>query len=765
LRSRHLISSLVAAVAVALGATAHAEDAPSESGRPAVAAPAFASQRSARLLRIGADARQLRFEGETVSKAWPMFVTVAQAKTHARMRLAYTNAVSVMAEASKLTLSINDVTVAETQIAAPNGPGVLNVDLPSGLLEPGYNALRISVQQRHKVDCSIGATYELWTQVDPAATGLIFPDAGDIQAAELDDLRAISPDEAGATPIRAVLPPDAGPSSVERTLRAVGRLALRGGFVRPVVDVATEPGTQPGLAVIVGTTEELRKARRDLTIAENEPVVVKPGSAPGQIEVVVAGQTDADVDRAIESLWSPASPQQVGGTPAGMEALVAAGGYRVNAASTIRLRDLGVHSEEFTGRLFRTTFDIVMPPDFFSAEYGKASLRVDAGYAQGLDPRSQILVRVNDRDAASLSLPNRGGDIFRKRTIAMSLADLRPGFNEVEIEAQVGAPADAACDPLAAVAAPKRFVFLEQSELVIPPVARMARMPSLSATTASGFPYLDRVTPAKLFVPHPDSATIGAAATFLARAAVVSGAPVDVPLSFSSPGMESGSAIIVGAFNDLAQPVVEAAGLDYLATRQVWPKILPKAGEGIGKSVPARTGMPPRDEDLYKQWSQNVGSGFLGEVSGLFDRIVGSKGAGLRFWKQEDDKFAPSAGDRIVVAQNAAPSGGGRTWTLITAPSEESLSAAMREIVAPSLWNRLGGRIAAYDPATGALTSIPVEGGYFVETAPLTIGNLRLVAAGWLSSNLGLYVLGFMLVCLALGLATAAVVRRYGARS
>ncbi|MBV9243259.1 MAG: hypothetical protein JO366_00435, partial [Methylobacteriaceae bacterium] len=69
-----------------------------------------------------------------------------------------------------------------------------------------------------------------------------------------------------------------------------------------------------------------------------------------------------------------------------------------------------------------------------------------------------------------------------------------------------------------------------------------------------------------------------------------------------------------------------------------------------------------------------------------------------------------------------------------------------------------------YDPATGALTSIPVEGGYFVETAPLTIGNLRLVAAGWLSSNLGLYVLGFMLVCVALGLATASVVRRYGAR-
>ena len=54
---------------------------------------------------------------------------------------------------------------------------------------------------------------------------------------------------------------------------------------------------------------------------------------------------------------------------------------------------------------------------------------------------------------------------------------------------------------------------------------------------------------------------------------------------------------------------------------------------------------------------------------------------------------------------------------------------------------------------------------YFVTTRRFTPGNFRLVAAGWLSSNLDNYVLAFALGALMVGLLTHVVVKSYGART
>ncbi len=110
--------------------------------------------------RLGADARQLRFTGETDARNFPIYLTEREARAHAHVHLVLTNAVSVMSEASRLRVSVNDVPVSESAVASPTleERQALDIDLPPGLLEPGYNALRIEVQQRHRVDFSIAAT-------------------------------------------------------------------------------------------------------------------------------------------------------------------------------------------------------------------------------------------------------------------------------------------------------------------------------------------------------------------------------------------------------------------------------------------------------------------------------------------------------------------------------------------------------------------------------------------------------------------------------
>ena len=57
---------------------------------------------------------------------------------------------------------------------------------------------------------------------------------------------------------------------------------------------------------------------------------------------------------------------------------------------------------------------------------------------------------------------------------------------------------------------------------------------------------------------------------------------------------------------------------------------------------------------------------------------------------------------------------------------------------------------------------VPAVTDYFIPTATLSPGNLRLIAAGWLSSSIEIYVLVFVLMAIALGAATTATVKRYG---
>ena len=55
----------------------------------------------------------------------------------------------------------------------------------------------------------------------------------------------------------------------------------------------------------------------------------------------------------------------------------------------------------------------------------------------------------------------------------------------------------------------------------MPGIARIARMPNLAVTLSSGFPYAGDSAGGVCISPRATTATIGAAATFLARIAFV----------------------------------------------------------------------------------------------------------------------------------------------------------------------------------------------------------------------------------------------------
>lgn len=778
-------AALLLGTALALAGPARAEpvDASDQTG-----AIAEAPATPAPLHRLGAGARQLLLSGETDARDYPVFLTAAEARSHAHLHLTTTNAVSVMAEASRMRVLVNDVPVSETAIGSPTAedPGVLDIDLPSSLLEPGFNAVRIEVQQRHRVDCSIPATYELWMQVDPATAGLTFDGLAASSLSDVTDLPALPPAEDGTVALRLVVPKGTDAAALDRLLRSAEAVALRGRFAHPDIEVVSAPADRPGLDIVAGTVDELKRADLgDLIPTDDAPVVLRAGDTPGHSTLVLSGQAPAEVDAAVASL-APAAGGETAGTPAGQRAVTLAGGRPVEGGSVVTLGDLGVPSQEFSGRLFRTGFDVLLPPDFYPADYGKMTLRLDAAYAPGLDRGSQILVRVNGRDAAALPLGDRAGDAFRQRPVTVPLGSLRSGLNHVVIEAELGTAGDKACDAATTVAASggtggKRFALLDSTSIELPAIARIARMPSLSATAAAGFPYAGRKAPGLLYLPHPDADAVAAAATLLSRAAVAAGGPIDARLALGRNVDLNGPALVVAAFADLPPAMIEAAGLDAAVMRNVWTHVDARSVAGaklrearaLAGRVPALTDLAAGNErdgaTLFRRWSDDVAAGQWrfnpGKlVAELLQKAAGLSAENLPRFGRVEEHVAVTADMRLAVAQHEAPGGRGDTWMLVLAPTGESLRSSVLALTAPDMWNQLDGRVAMLDPRAAKLVTVQPQADYFIPTATLSPGNMRLIAAGWLSTEIEVYVLCFALIAIALGAATAAAVKRYGVK-
>ena len=68
------------------------------------------------------------------------------------------------------------------------------------------------------------------------------------------------------------------------------------------------------------------------------------------------------------------------------------------------------------------------------------------------------------------------------------------------------------------------------------------------------------------------------------------------------------------------------------------------------------------------------------------------------------------------------------------------------------------------DDSYGKLSSLPAEQLRFVATQPLSISNMRLIAASWLSINSGAYVALALALALILAAATYNFVRNVGRR-
>jgi len=795
--------------------------------RPAPFPPRSSGAKSdATILRhLANNIQGYRLAGETGASEWPMYLTDKQARRKLQFQLGYLSAVSVMPEVSTLTLTINDQIVGATSVAAVQSVKTVVFDIPPGLMRPGFNSLRLSTEQRHRVDCSLEATQELWTQIDPTQTGLILDEA-DASIDAIGDLAALPADEQGALPIRAVTPANAKTNDIERLFRVVQLISIVGRFEQPVVDSGPLASGRYGVNLLVGTAAELAAAAgADIVGVVGGPrAFVIPATPERRTTIVVTGADANQVDEAMKQFLVATKPK---GAAAGLRAAAAFPGFRMEGGQRVKLSELGIKSVEFDGRLYRAAFNIIMPPDFYPADYGRATLRVAGGYAPGLTSKAQLVMNVNDRTAVSLSLLKSTGEVFKDNPLPLPLGFLRPGLNRIEIEAHVPAPSDESCDTLAAKQELNRFLFLDATEIEMPAIARVGRMPDLAVTATGGFPYAGAARRSQLYLPRLDPKSIGAAATIVSHLAISAGRPIDFEIASTPPQRNKGPTLAVAPYDaldpdllrKLDMPVdelarawreeigaesaatdsgplssIEAARRNRLVLQNNFPMAChpPKSAEGFGamfKRVdPQATGAtkpeapaasidvedPNAARDLFQEWDARVRNErrfgaaiaeWAGRVREWGQAKFTDAGEWMRNFERGGEKHDMSPQTLLAVGQNILGDASEDVWTVVTAPNANLLADSVACLVDPRVSRQIAGRVSLLDLSQAKIDVTPVGTTRFVVTQPLSVGNARLIAAGWLSLHSLYYVAGAVSVAVLLAAVTRVFVRNVGRRT
>jgi hypothetical protein len=723
-----------------------------EPARPAEARRADGSR------RYIIPSKSIVLEGEHDRRSWSVYLTAEQAGAPARLSLSYQNAIVVAPEASTLTLFVNSKRVGQENIAAPNSAKTVSWAIPPHLLQAGSNVFTLVAEQRHRTDCDVRSTYDLWTEFASDSSFLIFDteNAGTTTATEA--VRSIGADGTGTTHFHMVLPTLGSMNVVAPLMRLSQGLAVLSGMPNQNFSFssALPQGADPGhLPVIVGTPAELDGILPQLPPgAASGPVsgmVNLPGSSAEAL--VVSGPSWTAIASAVESLIAPVlRPVGVRRDILATERWTTPEAPFLFGGEELTFSQLGLENTEFSGRRLRMFFNIAVPADFYADAYGEATILLDAAYADSVEPGSHIEVYVNGNIASTVPITSDSGGLFRRFPIHVTMRHFKPGLNRIALEAIVTSPDDRACEPGATSSKDPRIAIFESSTFRMPRYARIGQVPNLAALTGTGFPYNRSTEPTALFIDRVDPDILSATANFLARTALVAGLPLAVEPVATASALRDRHALFVGTASQIPAMILSQLNLNpVMAT--TWRT--------------ANGDTPPQADTAaaFEQWQDRLRGGTwrsqIDTAKNWLRERFDLSGSALQFVPRQEIVFTPPNQDNLMLAQGPNASGTG-VWTVLAGPTSADLNAATATLVRDAQWTQISGRVTTLREADFAVTTFPAERRRFLPFSEQTFANYRLIAANWLSSNILSYALLMLLGAGLLGLTTGRMLSKFG---
>ncbi|KQS88111.1 MULTISPECIES: cellulose biosynthesis cyclic di-GMP-binding regulatory protein BcsB [unclassified Rhizobium] len=702
----------------------------------------------------------LGLTGEFDDRTWSVYLTPQQAAIGSKLNIGYQNSIFVAPEVSRLSLEVNNARMADEPVRSPDSVSDLSFDIPKGLLKPGANLIRLRANQRHRTDCTVQSTYELWSNIDAQRTYLSFADNSAQALQSSDDIRAIGVDENGLTRFNFIVPALEQPGATIPLMRLSQGLALLANMPNQAFSFETQglPAPKAGeMTVLVGTPAEIQPLLSTVPLgAASAPVagfVTDPNT--GSPILVLSGPTWQAIQTAIESIVASTDVDVTT-----RRELLATQNWRspdapfLFADTRLSFAQLGLKTEQFSGRRFRTNFTVGIPSDFYADAYGTALILLDAAYSEAVLPGSHVDIYVNGSIASTVPITSSGGGILRHLPINVTMRHFRPGVNTIAIEALIETEDDKVCAPGATGVETPRFALFDTSEFHMPDFARIGQLPNLAALSGTGFPYNRSQEAIPLSIDRVDADTLSAAATVLGRMAVGAGHPIPVETIASPALIGNRSAIFIGSLSQMPQMVFTRMNIAETA-RNTWGPDPGDEPEGVDT------------EATFDEWRQKLRGGiWSGQISSFEDwvkRNFDISLSSLRFAPTTESSFTPSNEASLLIAQGASPDGTG-TWSVVAAPSGRDLREGVEAVSTLANWSQLAGHITTYRRGTKTVETVPVNAFNFMPTQPASVSNYRLIAANWLSTNILSYAMLLSALGVLLGLATAALLTNLGRR-
>ncbi|AEQ51029.1 cellulose biosynthesis cyclic di-GMP-binding regulatory protein BcsB [Pelagibacterium halotolerans] len=704
---------------------------------PAAPAPAAVT----RLERHILPQTGIRFEGEIGTRAFDFYLTAGQAAASANLDMSVLNAIVVAPEYSELAVSINGTEVGAMPIEYANGPSSVVLEVPEGLLAAGRNRIEIAIDQRHRTDCSVSSTYELWTEVYSANTVLDLAGENLGHIEDLADLPAIGLNADGATELRLFIPQIETSEARTAALRLAQYLALA--LRTPAVEITLVEGLTDvfdfsGLTVVMGTAGALPPELAQLAgQAQGGPIagMADPAALPNTL--LVSGPDWAAVETAARSLMpdTAGAEADLGGLRSDLPDLVPV----ISGRTSIALSELGVDTLAFNGRRYHTALRFALPADFYADMYSEAELVLDAAYSPAVQPGSQLEIYVNGQIASVIPILRTEGGTFRNSRLRIPMTNFRPGINEMYIETILLTQEDTVCPPGLSGRAAARFLFSADSRIAFPDFGRMAQYPDLSALAGTGMPYTGGGDVPVLVA--DGSSSMQAAMMLMSRLALSSGRVIEARAVASDELDAGANAIIVGPMAGLDRELLARGRIVDLDSSGSLPVI----GSG---------------EDALQRWQESAGV----PSGNVIERVQGWVADQLdlapeNFWlfRREDGAYLPQSADAAVISQVHQSEGG--VWTLLTIPNGDAFVEATARLVSPTHWQQVAGRVSAVGVADESVLVLQPRNVTLVPTQPLSFSNLRLVAANWMSTNVLGYALLLAAAVVLLTIATSLLLR------
>lgn len=712
------------------------------STRPANAAAVVAG-RDAGLTAFEQPRSALRLEGEDDVINLTFVLDAETIAAGGDLVLAYRNAVSVMPENSLVSVMVNGSPVGEFPVRSPSGFDARSIAVPPAVLRAGVNDVRLRAVQRHRVDCSMEATYELWTEFDEQASG--FRPRSAVGSGGFASLRTVGRNDRGLTDLRLVLPKASGEAALNRAAPMIETLALALNRDDVSVTVAETPGTGPGIDVMVASDDDqssLQAIRGDTPYG----LSVISGDDPARRKVVLRSASGSEIPgMLLNAIEGPLKPVLDSGIRARRT-----GEIRAEASTAYTLADAGYVPTPFSGRLFRTRFDMIMPADFYPAEYATLDLALHAASSPGLKPTSQLLVRVNDQIVKSLPMRDTDGQVFSGRKLELPLRAFRPGRNQIELLAELERPADDRCVFAERDESVPRFILLDTTEIRVPALARVARLPELAAMAGSAYPYAgsDAVN---VHVLKSDAVSVSTALTMIARMSISARAPLLSRISFGPPAAGAdGNAVVIAsrrAVEELSRlgpaglPPV-AGEIDFARGFDGADPIVTASINLPGAAIPvAMTTDPAALLDAFRQTTRDRGDGgtLTSSLTSTLNDFVRSFGQWLNYQNGRDSAALTDPRRKAVLIQRPNVSGDGVvTW--LTAETSLDMRDASEMLADPAVWNRMEGESVVFDLDARSIRSVRAQSYFAHELSDYGPGNLRRIAAAWFSDHFRIYV-------------------------